>query len=84
MLGLVAILAECIFPSPRSADPVFDLGTLPLSLRVRWARALLRNRLGEESEGVLVVLPARNIEIPIAPARERFGRISRKVAFMTK
>jgi hypothetical protein len=29
MLGLVAVLAERVFPSTRSADPVFDLGTLP-------------------------------------------------------
>ena len=83
MLGLVAILAERVFLSTRSADPVFDLRTLPLSLRVGWARALLRNRLGKESEDVLVVLPARNIEIPIAPAHERSGRIS-KVSFVTK
>jgi hypothetical protein len=34
MLGLVAVLAERVFPSTRSADPVFDLGTLPSSLRV--------------------------------------------------
>jgi hypothetical protein len=29
MLGPIAILTECVFPSTRSADPVFDLGTLP-------------------------------------------------------
>jgi len=83
MLALVTILADRVFLSTRSADPVFDLGTLPLRLRVGWARALLRNRLGKESEDVLVVLPARNIKIPIAPARERSGRIS-EVSFVTK
>jgi len=34
MLGLVAVLAERVFPSTRSADPVFDLETLPSGLRV--------------------------------------------------
>ena len=35
MLELVTVLAERIFPSMHSADPVFDFGTLPSSLRVR-------------------------------------------------
>jgi len=34
MFGLVAVLTERVFSSTRSADPVFDLGTLPSSLRV--------------------------------------------------